>query len=130
MVYSSFGNQTFLDMKLPVLCVIFCVSLRAVDFPAAVPSIVQPHSVGWKKNVYHLERKERDYAHVSAIALWSLVVAEMNIANRDYVAAFQEVLGDSFRIYKNAIPASPVDDTCCITVRLYDSVAATDVGRT
>ena len=42
-MYSSFGNQTFLDMKLPALRLLSCLSLREAGFPAVVLNIVRSH---------------------------------------------------------------------------------------
>jgi hypothetical protein len=57
MVYSSFGNQTFLDMRLPALRLISCVSPRDVDFPAVVLDIVRSHFLVSEANFRPLGKK-------------------------------------------------------------------------
>ena len=76
-----------------------------------------------------MERKERDYAHISTVAFWTFVVAEVDVAYRNDVPVLQKMLGDPFRINKDAIFASPVDDTCLVTISLDHGMPAADVSR-
>ena len=78
------------------------------------------------KTLGQMKKKERDYAHNLVVALWPLVVSEMNVSYRYDVTVLQKVFGDSLRVYKYAVPASPVDNACCIAIGLHYGMAATD----